>query len=65
MSDPEEVPVTKLKPKSVSNLPTADRPGGLAALAGLFRDWDTIDADIKRIGASRRRAGQRSAPQLD
>jgi hypothetical protein len=65
MSDPKEVPVTKLKPKSILNLPTADRPGGLATLAGLFRDWDTIDVDIERIIASRRRAGQPSEPQLD
>jgi len=37
----------------------------LVALAGLFSDWDTIDADVKDIVTSRRRAGQRAAPRLD
>lgn len=46
-------------------LPAPDRPGGLIALAGLFSDWDTIDADVKDIVTSRRRAGQRAAPGLD
>jgi hypothetical protein len=46
-------------------LPAADRPGGLIALAGLFSDWDGIDADIKDIVASRRRAGQRAAARVD
>ena len=50
---------------TASVLPVADRPGGLIALAGLFGDWDSIDADVKKIIESRRRAGQRAAPALD
>jgi hypothetical protein len=46
-------------------LPAADRPGGLIALAGLFSDWNNMEADIKDITASRLRAGQRAAPKLD
>jgi antitoxin (DNA-binding transcriptional repressor) of toxin-antitoxin stability system len=51
--------------RSVSVLPSPDRPGGLIALAGLFSDWDGMEADVKDIVASRRRAGQRAAPRLD
>jgi antitoxin (DNA-binding transcriptional repressor) of toxin-antitoxin stability system len=50
---------------SASALPAADRPGGLIALAGLFSDWNNMEADIKDITASRLRAGQRAAPKLD
>ena len=51
--------------RSAAVLLAPERPGGLVALAGLFSDWDTIDADVKDIVTSRRRAGQRAVPRLD
>ncbi len=50
---------------TVSALPAPDQPGGLIALAGLFGDWESMDADIDAIVASRRRAGRPAAPRLD
>lgn len=50
---------------TASTLPAADEAGGLVALAGLFADWEKIDADIATIVASRSRAGRRAAPPLD
>jgi prevent-host-death family protein len=50
---------------TASTLPTPEQPGGLVALAGLFADWDSMDADIGAIVAARGRAGRRAAPGLD
>ncbi len=50
---------------TASTLPVAPEPGGLLALVGLFADWEEIDSDIDAIIKSRRRAGRRSAPNLD
>jgi hypothetical protein len=35
------------------HLPAARQPGGLLALAGLLKDWDTIEEDVQEIVASR------------
>ena len=50
---------------TASTLPAPDQPGGLVALAGLFGDWESMEADIDAIVASRGRAGRRAAPTLD
>ncbi|MGH7903251.1 MAG: type II toxin-antitoxin system Phd/YefM family antitoxin [Candidatus Dormibacteraceae bacterium] len=41
------------------------RPTGLVAVAGALADWDDLAAIVDEIYASRRRARERSGPELD
>ena len=45
--------------------PTSDRPAGLAAVAGALEDWDDLPALVADIYANRRRARDRTPPELD
>lgn len=45
--------------------PRSDRPLGLAAVVGALGDWDDLPAVVEDIYADRRRARDRTPPELD
>jgi len=45
--------------------PRSGRPVGLAAVAGALGDWDDLPAVVADIYTSRRRARDRTPPELD
>lgn len=45
--------------------PRSGRPAGLAAVAGALGDWDDLPAVVADIYSSRRRARDRTPPELD
>jgi antitoxin (DNA-binding transcriptional repressor) of toxin-antitoxin stability system len=51
-------PVAALGPIGgvLADLPVARRPGGLLTLLGALADWETMDADMTDVVASRRAA---------
>jgi hypothetical protein len=45
--------------------PVLPRPLGLASIAGALGDWDELDVAVAEVYASRRKARDRSVPELD
>jgi prevent-host-death family protein len=43
---------------------TAQKPIGLAAVAGALADWDSLEEAVEEIYAARRRSRDRPAPDL-
>lgn len=58
-------PVLALVPPDESVRPAARRPAGLAAIAGALEEWTDLPEVVDEIYASRRRARDRAAPDLD
>jgi prevent-host-death family protein len=60
-------PVAALGPVRAEqpDLPLPRRPGGLLALLGAFEDWQTLDADMADVLATRQSAVDRPPPDLD
>ena len=57
-------PVLALVPPDQAGLSRA-RPTGLAAIAGALAEWTELPEVVDEIYASRRRARDRAAPDLD
>jgi prevent-host-death family protein len=57
-------PVLALVPPDQA-APTRARPTGLAAIAGALAEWTELPDVVDEIYASRRRARDRAAPDLD
>jgi prevent-host-death family protein len=57
-------PVLALVPPDQAALP-GTRPTGLAAIAGALAEWTELPQVVDEIYASRRRAHDRAAPELE
>jgi prevent-host-death family protein len=58
-------PVLALVPPDPSVLSSSRRPTGLAAIAGALEEWAELPEVVEESYASRRRARDRTAPDLD
>jgi len=58
-------PAVGLVPPDLVEEAFEPRPIGLAAVAGALADWEELEAVVSEIYASRRRAKDRAAPDLD
>lgn len=52
-------------PADTQRRPRTGAPRGLVAVAGSIDDWDELDAVVEEIYASRRKARDRPAPELE
>jgi prevent-host-death family protein len=62
---PVAVVVPFRDPESRTDLPVAQRPGGLLSIIGLFDDWDEMDSDIAAVVAHRQEVVDRPPPELE
>lgn len=58
-------PALALVPPALAEEAIEPRPIGLAAVAGALADWSELEDVVAEIYASRRRARDRAAPDLD
>jgi prevent-host-death family protein len=57
--------VALVAPSEQAMRAAAEKPVGLAAVAGALADWEDIDEVVHDIYAARRRSRDRSVPELD
>jgi prevent-host-death family protein len=58
-------PVIALVPPADGSARPRAAPRGLAAIAGSLGDWEELEAAVEEIYASRRKASDRAAPELE